>query len=139
MNDENLGEETLRILRERGVFDELTVKQAALLAHVNKGKAVSFFWPEGSLQDAAYLETQQLIVFNSPFYQITDKGKLALFYDVWVWLKDHEEDKQKVIIESSPPLNPMTVKGWCCVKGIFSWKEYQRIRYRRVTRREEKR
>lgn len=60
------------------------------------------------------------------------------FYDVWVWLKDHEEEKIQVIIETLPPLTPMNVRDFCCRTGKFLWKDYQRIRYRRVSKREEK-
>ena len=60
-------------------------------------------------------------------------------YEVWVWLKDHEEDKKQVLIETIPPLTPMDVKGYCCRMEIFYWRDYQRIRYKRVARREEKR
>ena len=65
--------------------------------------------------------------------------ELTRFYEVWVWLKEEEEDKIKVTMAIRPPLTPMAVKGWCCVKGIFRWKDYQRIRYRRVSKTEERR
>lgn len=58
------------------------------------------------------------------------------FYDLWVWLKGHEEEKEKVIIETDPPLVPINVRDYCCRTGVFDWKDYERIRYKRVTRRE---
>lgn len=63
---------------------------------------------------------------------------LTYFYEVWVWLKNHEEDRKKVIIEARPPLGPMNVRDFCCRTGVFLYADYQRIRYRRVSRREEK-
>ena len=65
-------------------------------------------------------------------------SELTRFYEVWVWLKNHEEDKINVLIETRPPLNPMRVKDFCCRRGLFLWRDYQRIRYRRVSKREEK-
>ncbi len=65
-------------------------------------------------------------------------SELPRFYEVWVWLQGEEAGKQNVIVETVPPLTPMSVKGHCCRTRIFSWVDYQRIRYRRVTRREEK-
>ena len=60
------------------------------------------------------------------------------FYEVWVWLKGHNADKEQVIIETIPPLTPSNVRDFCCRTGQFLWKDYTRIRYRRVSRREEK-
>lgn len=60
------------------------------------------------------------------------------FYEVWVWLKGHAEDKKKAIIETIPPLFPMNVRDYCCRTGLFLWGDYTRIRYRRVSRKEEK-
>lgn len=60
------------------------------------------------------------------------------FYNVWVWLKGHAEDRVAVIIETVPPLTPMNVRDYCCRTGRFLWSDYTRIRYRRVSRREEK-
>ena len=60
------------------------------------------------------------------------------FYNVWVWLKGKNKDREKVIIETIPPLSPMNVRDFCCRTGRFLWKDYTRIRYRRVSRREEK-
>ncbi len=60
------------------------------------------------------------------------------FYDVDVWLKGLEEDATHVIIETIPPLTPLNVRDYCCRTEVFLWKEYTRIRYRRVARREEK-
>lgn len=60
------------------------------------------------------------------------------FYEVWVWLKGHNSKKKNVIIETPPPLFPMNVRDFCCRTGLFLWKDYTRIRYRRVSRREEK-
>lgn len=60
------------------------------------------------------------------------------FYDVYVWLKGAPEDKFPVIIETIPPLTPMNVRDYCCRMGRFLWRDYTRIKYRRVKRREEK-
>ena len=60
------------------------------------------------------------------------------FYDVWVWLKGHAEDREQVIIETIPPLTPSNVRDFGCRTGRFLWKDYIRIRYKRVSRREEK-
>ena len=60
------------------------------------------------------------------------------FYDVFVWLKGHNKDRKKVIIETIPPLTSINVRDYCCRMKIFLWKDYTRIRYRRVSRREEK-
>lgn len=60
------------------------------------------------------------------------------FYEVWVWIKGKKEDQVNVIIETDPPLTPMNVRDFCCRTGVFLWADYTRIRYRRVSRREEK-
>ena len=60
------------------------------------------------------------------------------FYEIWVWIKGHNPDKIKVVIEALPPLTPMNVRDYCCRMKMFLWKDYTRIRYRRVTRRAEK-
>ena len=60
------------------------------------------------------------------------------FYEVWVWLKGHNADKRNVLIETTPPLTPSNVRDHCCRMRLFLWKDYTRIRYRRVSRREEK-
>ena len=64
--------------------------------------------------------------------------RLTKFYEVWVWLKGHNAGKEQVIIETIPPLTPSNVRDFCCRTGRFLWKDYTRIRYRRVARREEK-
>ena len=58
------------------------------------------------------------------------------FYDVWVWLKGHAGDRVRVVIETIAPLTPMNVRDYCCRRGLFLWKDYTRIKYRRVSRRE---
>ncbi len=60
------------------------------------------------------------------------------FYDLWVWLKGHEEDRKQVIIETLPPLTPMNVRNFCCRTEVFLWIDYQKIRYKRVSGREER-
>ncbi len=60
------------------------------------------------------------------------------FYDVYVWLKGHAKDREQLIIETIPPLTPMNVRDFCCRTRRFLWADYTRIRYRRVSRREEK-
>ena len=52
---------------------------------------------------------------------------------VEVWLKGHEEERITVTIHVRPPLTPMNVRDHCCRTGLYSWSDYQRIRYKRVS------
>lgn len=65
-------------------------------------------------------------------------SELTKFYEVWVWVKGFEENREKVIIETRPPLTPMDVKDQACKRGFFSWSEYTSLKYKRVSRREER-
>lgn len=65
-------------------------------------------------------------------------SSLTKYYEVWVWLNGKEENRQVVIIETVPPLTPMNVRDYSCRMNLFEWRDYPRIRYRRVSRKEEK-
>lgn len=54
---------------------------------------------------------------------------------VQVWLKGHDDEKATVTIHCPRPLTSMNVKDWCCRTGLYSWADYQRIRYKRVKNR----
>ena len=64
--------------------------------------------------------------------------ELTQFYDLWVWVVGHEADKKRVIVEARPPLTSMDVRNAACRRGFFPWIEYQKIKYRRVSGREER-
>ena len=53
-------------------------------------------------------------------------------YEVKVWIEGEEEKAGSVTVEAVPPLTPMNVKDWVCSIGIFRWREYDRIRFRRM-------
>lgn len=51
-----------------------------------------------------------------------------------VWLKGHEDDSKELELKGilTEPIFPMNVKDYLCRTGVFSWGDYQRIRYRRL-------
>ena len=53
---------------------------------------------------------------------------------VRVWLKGHEEDARELQLKGliTDPITPMNVKDYLCRTGVYSWKDYQRIRYQRL-------
>jgi hypothetical protein len=53
-------------------------------------------------------------------------------YEVMIWLAGSEHDTKAVTVNAEPPLTPNNVKDFACTTGLFSWKDYQRIRFRRV-------
>jgi len=48
-----------------------------------------------------------------------------------VWLKGHEEDAREIKLRGllTDPITPMNVRDYLCRTGIYSWKDYERIRY----------
>lgn len=48
-----------------------------------------------------------------------------------VWLKGHEEDSREIQLKGllTDPITPMNVRDYLCRTGVYSWKDYQRIRY----------
>lgn len=49
-----------------------------------------------------------------------------------VWLKGHEEDARELKLKGllTDPITPMNVRDYLCRTGFYSWKDYQRIRYK---------
>ena len=50
-----------------------------------------------------------------------------------VWLKGHEKDAREIRLRGllTDPVTPMNVRDYLCRTGVYSWKDYQRIRYKR--------
>lgn len=79
INEDNLGEETLRILREQGVFRQLTVSESYVLEHLECGPLTL----NGPFAIRYKLELGQLHYYHYTLksvlgYTITDTGRAAL-------------------------------------------------------------
>ncbi len=50
---------------------------------------------------------------------------------VRVWLKGHEDDSREIKLRGllMDPITPMNVRDYLCRTGIYSWADYQKIRY----------
>jgi len=62
----------------------------------------------------------------------TGRDLVKTEYTIQVWLKGAEDEKSTVTIHVEPPLGAMDVKAHCCKTALFSFADYQRIRYKRV-------
>jgi len=53
---------------------------------------------------------------------------------VRVWLKGHEDDAKVIELKGhlTDPILPMNVRDYLCRTGFFSWKDYTRIKYRKL-------
>ena len=51
-----------------------------------------------------------------------------------VWLEGHEDDARDIKLRGllTDPITPMRVKDYLCRTGIYSWADYQRIRYKKL-------
>lgn len=49
-----------------------------------------------------------------------------------VWIKGHEDDRKTIELKGTESLTPMSIKDHLCYSGVFSWGDYQKIRYRRL-------
>ena len=52
-----------------------------------------------------------------------------------VWLKGREDFPREIKLRGllTDPVTPMNVRDYLCRTGFYSWKDYQRIRYQRLT------
>ena len=51
-----------------------------------------------------------------------------------VWLKGHEDDSREIKLRGllTDPITPMNVRDYLCRTGFYSWKDYGRIRYKKL-------